>query len=81
MLVGPFCCMMCRKVEEDLDYLFWDCQFARVVWCSFLQEFDVSFAGLCSISATIEKFLLQPPFKEKGSFLWLAGVCVIIWDI
>ena len=24
-LVGPFYCMLCRKVEEDLDNVCWDC--------------------------------------------------------
>lgn len=25
-LVGTFCCILCQKVEEDLDHLLWDCQ-------------------------------------------------------
>ena len=28
-----------------------------------------------------EEFLLHPPFRENGCFLWLAGVCAIMWDI
>lgn len=30
-------------------------------------------------SAMIEEFLLKPPFGEKGGFLWLVGVCSILW--
>lgn len=33
------------------------------------------------IRGTIEKFLLHPPFREKGRFLWLAEMCVVIWDV
>ena len=47
----------------------------------FLQEFDVSIVGQRDIRATIEEFILHPPFREKGRFLWLAGVWVVVWDI
>ena len=80
-LVGPFCCLLCWKEEEDLDNLFWDSQFAWVVWSSFFQEFGISFAGTRSVRAMIEEFLLHSPFRDKGSFLWLAGVCAVMWDI
>lgn len=39
LLVGPFCCIHCRKVEEDLDYLLWGCEFVRSIWNCFFQEF------------------------------------------
>ena len=29
------------------------------------------------ISDLMEKFLLHPPFRENGQFLWLIGVCSI----
>ena len=68
-LFGPFYCM----VEEDLDHLFRDCQFARTVWCSFIQEFDVNFAGLRSVRATS---------RSSSSIRLLdIGVCAVIWDI
>lgn len=28
-LMGPFCCILCQKAEEDLGHLLWSCQFAR----------------------------------------------------
>lgn len=46
----------------------------------FLQEFGVSYAGLWSIHVMIEEFLLHPPFRERGSFLWLVAVHVL-WDM
>ena len=49
LLVGPFCCILCPKVEEDLYHHFWESQFVRAMWSSFLQEFGVSFSGLQSI--------------------------------
>ncbi|TYK29954.1 reverse transcriptase [Cucumis melo var. makuwa] len=52
------CCILCRKAKEDLDHLLWDCQYARAVWGSFLQEFDVRLAGLRTVRKTIEEFLL-----------------------
>ena len=53
LLVSPFCCILCWKVEEDLDYFF-----SRLPLCEgsvelFLQEFNVSFAGSRSVRATI----------------------------
>lgn len=30
------------------------------------------------VRKTIKEFLLHPPFKEKGWFLWFAGVCFIV---
>nr|ADN33690.1 SIL1 [Cucumis melo subsp. melo] len=42
---------------------------------------DVSFAGLHSIRAMIEEFLLHPPSRDKGVFLWLAEVCAVVWYI
>ena len=40
-LVGPFCCLLCQKAEEDLDHLIWDYQYVQTVWSSF-------FAGVWS---------------------------------
>ena len=30
-LVEPLCCILCRKAEEDMNHLFWDCQYTRTV--------------------------------------------------
>ena len=81
LLVSLFSCMPCQKVEEDLDHLFWNCQYARALWSSFLQELGVNIAGSRSVRAMIEEFLLHLPFNDKGSFLWVARVCAISWDI
>ncbi|KAA0052767.1 hypothetical protein E5676_scaffold1856G00150 [Cucumis melo var. makuwa] len=62
LLVNPFCCMLCRKAEEDLDHLFWDRHYAQAVWSSFLQVLGVSFAGSRSVRAKIEEFLLHLSF-------------------
>ncbi|TYK04295.1 serine/threonine-protein phosphatase 4 regulatory subunit 3-like isoform X2 [Cucumis melo var. makuwa] len=69
LFVGPFCCMLCQKAEEDLDHLFCDCQYARAVWSSFLQKSGVSFAGSRSVRVTIEEFLLHLSFKDERGFL------------
>lgn len=29
-MIGPFCCIICRKVEEDLEHSIWSCEFAQV---------------------------------------------------
>lgn len=44
----------------------------QAVWSFFLQELDVSLAGQRALRGT--EFLLHLPFREKGRFLWLAGV-------
>ena len=66
-IVGPFCCILCWKAEEDLDHLLWECQYAQAVWSFFLQELDVSLAGQ-KLRGTIEEFLLHLPFREKCCF-------------
>ena len=40
---------------------------------------DVSIAGQRDVRAMIKEFLLHLPFREKGRFLWLFGVCAIMW--
>lgn len=81
LLVGPFCCIMCQKTEEDLDHLLWDCQYTRDVWSYFFfQEFDVSFAAkgtsVLRLRSSFSIYLL-----ERDPFLWFAGVCTMIWDL
>lgn len=73
--------ILCRKAEEDLDHLIWDCQNARAVRSYFLQEFDVRIVGQKDVCAIVREFLLHSPFREKGWFLWFAGVCAMLWDI
>lgn len=46
-----------------------------------MQEFDVNIASQRDVRVTIKEFLLDPPFREKGSFLWLARVYAVVWDI
>ena len=70
-LVRPFCSMLCRKAEEDLDHLFWECQFARVVWSSFLQEFNVRFAGRVPSPSALQR---------QRVFYGLSG-CVLLFGI
>ena len=55
-LVGSFCCIICRKAEEDLDHLFGGCQFARSVWISFLQEFNVQIVGQMNVQQRLGSF-------------------------
>ena len=74
-LSAHFCCILCRKAEEDLDHLFWDCHYVRAaMWSSFLPEFGICFAGSRSVKETIEELLLHLPFKDKEGFLR-------VWDI
>ena len=77
MLMGPFCSILCRKAEEDLNHLFWLCHYTTAVWNLFLQDY-VNYARHHDFQATISEFLLNLPFKEKGSILWTAGVCAIL---
>lgn len=35
-LLGFFCCILCRKAEENLDHILWLCDFTSCVWDSFL---------------------------------------------
>lgn len=31
------------------------------------------------VSAMSEESLLNPPFGEKARFIWLVGVCAVLW--
>lgn len=42
-LVGSFYCIFCRKVEEDIDHILWQCEFATSVWERFIQTFGLLF--------------------------------------
>lgn len=33
------------------------------------------------VSSMIEEFLLHLPFKDRGCFLWFAGVCAVLCNI
>ncbi|TYK03471.1 ATPase family AAA domain-containing protein [Cucumis melo var. makuwa] len=56
LLVGPFCCILCRKAEEDLDHILWHCgedrqhlffcSYAAVVWNKLLKLFYFSLVFL-----------------------------------
>ena len=68
-LVGPFCCIFCWKVEEDLDHILWRCDLASIIWESFLQMFGMMYARHKHVSAMIEEFLFNPPFGERPFFM------------
>ncbi|XP_059064660.1 uncharacterized protein LOC131054599 [Cryptomeria japonica] len=37
---GPFCCVFCEKVEEDVDHLLLNCEFAQDAWLFGLQRLN-----------------------------------------
>lgn len=42
LLVGPFCCILRWKMEEDLDHILWTCEFVTSGWNHFFQAFGFS---------------------------------------
>ena len=48
-------------------------------WTSFFQVFGMMSACHRDVSAMIEEFLLNSPFGERGWFLWLVSVYVVLW--
>lgn len=46
-----------------------------------LKQEDLSFTNQRSVLVMMEESLLRLPFRGKGHFLWLAGVCAVIWDM
>lgn len=40
-LIGTWCCILCRRVVEDLDCIFWSCAFTYVVWSRVFEEFNL----------------------------------------
>lgn len=76
-LVWHFLCTLCWRGEEDLDHLFWSCDYAPSVWNYFFGVFDLQLSSHESFSDMFEVFLLHLSFVvyEKGSsFLWKLGV-------
>lgn len=79
-LMGSFCCILCWKVEEDLDHLLWNCQcegrveFLVGVWClDFWPE---------GYSCDDRGVFLHLPFGERPIFCGLVGgvlCCGIFW--
>lgn len=65
--------------REDQDHLLWRYEFARPVWAYLFQEFDFMLAHRGDVGSSIAEFLLYPPFRKKGRFLWLVGVCALLW--
>lgn len=47
----------------------------------FLQEFNDSIAWQGDVCVMIEEYLLHPSSCEGGRFLWLAVVCMVVWNI
>lgn len=46
---------------------------------TFFQNFGMSTVCHRVVRDMIEEFLLNPPFGEKGRFLWCVSVCAILW--
>ena len=79
MLVGPFCCILCQKAEENLDHLLWHCELASPIQDDFLETFGLSYALYRDVRGIIEENLLNLPCGERSRFLWHACVCAILW--
>lgn len=77
MLVGPFYCILCRKVEEELDHIFRRSKLASSVWDSFYHTLGVVVACHKDFCAMIEEFLLNPLCGE-GHFLSFSGMSAIL---
>lgn len=77
-LVGPFCCILCLPIEENMNHLFWRCEFARTVWDRFFQRFDYMLTPQRMYFD--RRFLLHPPFSREGTFLVVCE-CVLRYGV
>lgn len=50
-------------------------------WDRFFEEFNFQAAQSRNVCLMVEKFLLHLLLCEKGRFLWLQGVCAILWSL
>lgn len=64
LLVGPFCCILCWKAEEDLDHVLWRCEFACCVWILFPRRFGMMCVHHRDVRDMIEEFLLNSLFGK-----------------
>lgn len=37
-LIGPFCCILCWKANEDLDHVLWQFEMTSYVWDAFFRR-------------------------------------------
>lgn len=67
-IIGFFLLYLCCKLDENLDYLLQESQFARYVWNFLFHEFDFVLARQRNARLIIGEFILHMPFKEKRLF-------------
>lgn len=79
-IMGPFCYIFCRKVEENMDHLHWECRFASSMWNCFFHKFDFVLTCQRDVPLMIGEFLLYLPFKKMSFFVVCDGVH-FVWNL
>ncbi|XP_057857115.1 uncharacterized protein LOC131066376 [Cryptomeria japonica] len=69
--VGPFCFVLCKKEEEDVDHLLLRCEFSQEAWCFGLQR--LSWKG--SLAGNLRDWL------ESWSALYKSSTFAAIWKV
>lgn len=78
MLAGPLFCILCQKVKQDLDHIFWHCESARLG----------TFCWRCSAFWLVVQEILVCCFKSPFSthpmgrrvtFFGLRGCVLFLW--
>lgn len=82
-LVGLFCCILRRKAEKTL-ITFFGVVILLILFGTFSSRRLACRLPIACCRGTrdiIKEFLLHPPFREKGQFLWLARICAIMCNL
>jgi hypothetical protein len=78
-------CPLCKVADDSLTHLFFECFFARVVWCHSFRPLDSTAFHFPSMSDLIASLIspvrtLGIPLVEKHKFQIFASVaCDILW--
>ncbi|XP_057839045.2 uncharacterized protein LOC131049060 [Cryptomeria japonica] len=76
---GPSWCVLCNTEKESVDYLLFNCTFARKCW-----EWFLRMVNLCTVrNGSLKEFLVSWPMfsQTKWGALWLVGPAMIVWLI
>lgn len=72
MVLHPQWCVLCRREEEDLYHLLWDCEFVSSMQNRSFMTVGLVLALACNrgCCSMFENVLLNSHFYDKGSIVW-----------
>ncbi|XP_057775029.1 uncharacterized protein LOC130994010 [Salvia miltiorrhiza] len=76
--IGPNICSLCLNAEENIDHLFWGCNFAKHLWDFLFSWFEMEVPIFHDIGSFII-FAMNYSATAQVTSLWRVGVITILW--